>query len=260
MPTAAVLYCAKMMAVASRSPPCGRGLSPARTAVPGLALEPQSLMNRHSSYAANDPGMLPSLLVAPANSPGRSSRRARGQAILRAPQGGAASVQSPARTPGRDPIPPHVDACSPPRYRTPQDSCAKSCCLPHVRRNPLVRSRDHRVHGVPRHRTGDNLQKGQLELAPSLSHAVGARWTDTGHAGSTMSAMEVPAAWEIARGADREKAEDVVRRLGERLGIAAPEIRGEYVLLPADYPSVARALDEVEPGWRDESLLIPPVP
>ncbi|PZS07216.1 MAG: hypothetical protein DLM64_15245 [Solirubrobacterales bacterium] len=72
--------------------------------------------------------------------------------------------------------------------------------------------------------------------------------------------MEVPAAWTIARGADREKVEEVVRRLGERLGIETPEIRGEYVLLPPEYPSVARTLDEVEPGWRDEGLLVPPEP
>jgi hypothetical protein len=31
------------------------------------------------------------------------------------------------------------------------------------------------------------------------------------------------------------------------------------VMLPADYPRVAAALDEVHPDWRDESLLIPPV-
>ncbi len=72
--------------------------------------------------------------------------------------------------------------------------------------------------------------------------------------------MDVPAAWTISRGADREKVEDVVSRLGERLGIGKPEIRGEYVMLPADYPSVARALEEVEPGWSDEGLLIPPEP
>lgn len=72
--------------------------------------------------------------------------------------------------------------------------------------------------------------------------------------------MEVPAAWTIARGADRQKAEDVVSRVGERLGIGTPEIRGDYVLLPADYPNVARALDEVEPGWRKAGLLTPPEP
>lgn len=75
-----------------------------------------------------------------------------------------------------------------------------------------------------------------------------------------MAAMEVPAAWTISPGADREKVEDVLSRLGERLGTGTPEIRGDYVMLPADYPSVARALDEVEPGWSDEGLLIPPEP
>jgi len=75
-----------------------------------------------------------------------------------------------------------------------------------------------------------------------------------------MGGMDVPAAWTIARGADRTKVEDVVGRLGERLGIGTPEIRGDFVLLPAVYPTVARALDEVEPRWRDEGLLIPPEP
>lgn len=75
-----------------------------------------------------------------------------------------------------------------------------------------------------------------------------------------MSHMDVPAAWTISRGADRKKVEDVVSRLGEYLGIGAPEIRGEYVLLPADYPKIARALDQVDPGWRNEGLLIPPEP
>jgi hypothetical protein len=72
--------------------------------------------------------------------------------------------------------------------------------------------------------------------------------------------MYVPAAWTISRGADREEVQDLVSRLGERLGIGTPEIRGDYVLLPAEYPSVAQALDEVEPGWRDERLLTPPEP
>lgn len=75
-----------------------------------------------------------------------------------------------------------------------------------------------------------------------------------------MVGMDVQAAWTIARGADRERVEDVVRRLGERLGIETPEIRGDFVLLPAEYPTVARALDEVEPGWSEERLLIPPEP
>jgi len=68
----------------------------------------------------------------------------------------------------------------------------------------------------------------------------------------------VPAAWTVARGADRERVEAVVGRLAERLEIDTPEVASDYVLLPAEYPRVARALDEVEPGWRDESLLIPP--
>jgi len=75
-----------------------------------------------------------------------------------------------------------------------------------------------------------------------------------------LGGMDVPAAWTIARGADRKKVEDVVSRLGERLGIGTPEIRGDFVLLPAEYPSVALALDEVEPGWSEEGLLIPPEP
>ncbi len=75
-----------------------------------------------------------------------------------------------------------------------------------------------------------------------------------------MTAMEVPAAWNISPGADREKLEDVLTRLGERMGIDKPEIKGEYAMLPADYPNVARALDEVEPGWPDEGLLTPPEP
>ncbi len=68
----------------------------------------------------------------------------------------------------------------------------------------------------------------------------------------------VPAAWEIPPDADRDKVEDVVTRLAEQLEIDTPEVGSNSVLLPADYPRVARALDEVEPGWRDESLLIPP--
>ena len=47
-------------------------------------------------------------------------------------------------------------------------------------------------------------------------------------------------------------------RLAERLEIDTPKVAGDYVLLPANYPRVAGALDEVEPDWRDESLLIPP--
>jgi hypothetical protein len=68
----------------------------------------------------------------------------------------------------------------------------------------------------------------------------------------------VPAAWTVAPGADRERLEGVMGRLAERLEIDTPKVAGDYVLLPANYPRVARALDEVEPDWRDESLLIPP--
>ncbi|MEJ7789888.1 MAG: hypothetical protein WKF29_08400 [Thermoleophilaceae bacterium] len=71
---------------------------------------------------------------------------------------------------------------------------------------------------------------------------------------------DVPAVWGVTPGAAKEKLEDVLGRLAERLGIDTPEITSDYVFLPADYPRVARALDEVEPGWRDESLLVPPVP
>jgi hypothetical protein len=57
-------------------------------------------------------------------------------------------------------------------------------------------------------------------------------------------------------GADRQKVEDVV----ERLGIPTPELQADYVFLPANYVTVAEALDEVEPGWRDETLITPPEP
>ncbi len=75
-----------------------------------------------------------------------------------------------------------------------------------------------------------------------------------------MARMDVPAVWRVAPGAAEEKLEDVIGRLAERLQIDTPEIRGDYVFLPAEYPRVAQALDEVEPGWRDESLLLPPEP
>ncbi len=70
----------------------------------------------------------------------------------------------------------------------------------------------------------------------------------------------VPAVWRVAPGAAEEKLEDVIGRLAERLQIDTPEITDDYVFLPADYPRVAQALDEVEPGWRDEALLLPPEP
>nr|MBA3840964.1 hypothetical protein [Thermoleophilaceae bacterium] len=50
----------------------------------------------------------------------------------------------------------------------------------------------------------------------------------------------VPAAWTAAPGADREKLGDLVGRLAERLEIDTPEVKGDFVLLPADYPRVAR--------------------
>ena len=71
---------------------------------------------------------------------------------------------------------------------------------------------------------------------------------------------EVPAVWRVVPGASKDDLEDVLGRLAERLQIDTPEIRSDYVFLPADYPRVAQALDEVEPGWRDESLLLPPEP
>jgi len=70
---------------------------------------------------------------------------------------------------------------------------------------------------------------------------------------------EVPAVWTIPPGADREKVEDLVSRLAERLEIRAPELKNDMVLLPANYPVVARALNEVEPGWQEQELLAPPV-
>ncbi len=71
--------------------------------------------------------------------------------------------------------------------------------------------------------------------------------------------MEVPpAVWTVPPGADEDKLHDVLGRLAERLDIETPEIQNDMVLLPPDYPRVARALDEVEPTWRDETFLIPP--
>ncbi|MBA2440656.1 MAG: hypothetical protein H0V50_08285 [Thermoleophilaceae bacterium] len=70
---------------------------------------------------------------------------------------------------------------------------------------------------------------------------------------------EVPAVWTIPPGADREKVEDLVSRLAERLEIRAPELKNDMVLLPANYPVVVRALNEVEPGWQEQELLVPPV-
>jgi hypothetical protein len=70
----------------------------------------------------------------------------------------------------------------------------------------------------------------------------------------------VPAVWRVVPGAAEGKLADVLCRLAERLEIDVPEIGSDYVFLPAEYPRVAQALDDVEPGWRDESLLLPPEP
>lgn len=72
--------------------------------------------------------------------------------------------------------------------------------------------------------------------------------------------MDVPAVWTVSPEADRQEVEDLLARLAERLGIETPEIKNGNVLLPANYVTVAEALDEVEPGWRDESLIVPPEP
>ena len=72
--------------------------------------------------------------------------------------------------------------------------------------------------------------------------------------------MSVPAAWSVSPGADQEKLDDLLERLAERLEIDKPEVKGEYVMLPADYPKVARQLDDLEPGWKEEGLLTPPEP
>jgi hypothetical protein len=66
-----------------------------------------------------------------------------------------------------------------------------------------------------------------------------------------------PAIWTVARGADEDEVGDLLERLAERLDITTPQITNGNIMLPADYPRVARALDEVEPDW--EELLVPPV-
>lgn len=66
-----------------------------------------------------------------------------------------------------------------------------------------------------------------------------------------------PAVWSVAPGADEDKLNDLLARLGERLGMQTPQIMNGSVMLPAQYPRVARALDELEPDW--EELLVPPV-
>lgn len=73
------------------------------------------------------------------------------------------------------------------------------------------------------------------------------------------AAMEVPpAVWTVARGADEDEVRDLLDRLADQLGIETPEITSGHVMLPADYPSVAQALNEVQPDW--EELLVPPEP
>jgi hypothetical protein len=85
---------------------------------------------------------------------------------------------------------------------------------------------------------------------------------DTGEApGRYDAVMEAPpAVWTVAPRADEDEAKDLVDRLADHLGIQPPQITNGMVLLPANYPRVANALDDVQPDWRDESLLVPPVP
>jgi hypothetical protein len=66
-----------------------------------------------------------------------------------------------------------------------------------------------------------------------------------------------PAVWSVAPGADEDEVSDLLARFAERLGIETPQITNGSVMLPAQYPRVARALGEVEPDW--EELLVPPV-
>ncbi len=73
-----------------------------------------------------------------------------------------------------------------------------------------------------------------------------------------MQLVEIPAVWTIEGDADRQEIEDLVGRVAERLEISPPEITGDSVMLPADYPKVEAVLDEVDPDWRDKGLT-PPV-
>ena len=68
-----------------------------------------------------------------------------------------------------------------------------------------------------------------------------------------------PAVWTVAPGADEDEVAKVLERLADELGIDTPQITNGMILLPPEYPTVARALDRVHPDWTDESLLIPPV-
>ena len=76
--------------------------------------------------------------------------------------------------------------------------------------------------------------------------------------GASMAAMSFPpAVWTVAPGADEDEVSQMLERLAEQLGIATPQITTGNLMLPADYPRVARALGKVEPDWED--LLVPPV-
>jgi hypothetical protein len=66
-----------------------------------------------------------------------------------------------------------------------------------------------------------------------------------------------PAVWTVARGADEDEVSDLLARLAERLDMTTPQITNGNIMLPADYPRVAQALNEVDPDW--EELLVPPV-
>jgi hypothetical protein len=67
-----------------------------------------------------------------------------------------------------------------------------------------------------------------------------------------------PAVWTVAPGADEAEVGELLERLADHLGIETPDITRGMVMLPAEYPRVARALDDVDPDWGD--VLIPPVP
>jgi hypothetical protein len=69
-----------------------------------------------------------------------------------------------------------------------------------------------------------------------------------------------PAVWTVGPGADADEAAELVGRLADHLGIERPEITNGMVMLPADYPRVADALDDVQPDWRGEGVLMPPEP
>jgi hypothetical protein len=74
-----------------------------------------------------------------------------------------------------------------------------------------------------------------------------------------MHAMEAPpAVWTVAPGADEDEVGQLLGRLADHLGLETPEITNGYVMLPADYPRVAQALDDVQPDWDD--MLVPPEP